>query len=211
MKKVKLIALACVMCAFASCGVLKNKSKSSEKLEVSEEVKINQSSTEKTGSSAESKEKEIDKGYIVTEKETTTTTTKDGGRIKVNVGRNDLKHGDNYIKDSAGIKVNAILDTLTGALTIDIDVKGESTVKVEKERIIDQRDMSKERNESKQDSTNKQVANAQEGVRRVNEESSSSSSKANVWAILMNNIGWGIAFLIILVGVIWWFFGFRKK
>src|SRR5690606_36474528 len=130
---------------------------------------------------------------------------------KVVIKKEDLKPGENFLKDSAGQQIKAVLDTLNKTLTIEVTNRGETTTTNVKERITDQRDLSKERNERKQDSTNKQVANTQEMNRRVSEESASSESKANLWAILMNNIGWGIAFLIILIGVIWWFFKGAKK
>ena len=157
------------------------------------------------------KEVEQDKGVVTTERETTTTTVKEGSKSKVVIKKDDLKPGENFLKDSAGQQIKAVLDTLNKTLTIEVTSKGETTTTNIKERITDQRDLSKERNESKQDSTNKQVANAQELNRRVSEESSSSESKPNVWAILMNNIGWGIAFLIILIGVLWWFFKGAKR
>lgn len=206
MKGIKLLALVVVLATLASCGSLRNKSKQSASLEVVEGAKVEQTIKEQSGSTVNIKEVEQDKGVVTTERETTTTTVKEGSKSKVVIKKDDLKPGENFLKDSAGQQIKAVLDTLNKTLTIEVTSKGETTTTTTKERITDQRDLSKERNESKQDSTNKQVANAQEVNRRVSEESSSSESKPNVWAVFVSKIGWGVAFLIILLGVLWWFF-----
>ena len=211
MKGIKLLALVVLLATLASCGSLRNKSKQSASLEVVEGVKIEQTISEQSGSSVDIKERELDKGVVTTERETTTTTVKEGSKSKVVIKKDDLKPGENFLKDSAGQQIKAVLDTLNKTLTIEVTSKGETTTTTTKERITDQRYLSKERNESKQDSTNKQIANTKEINRRVSEESSSSESKPNVWAILLNNIGWGVAFLIILLGVLWWFFKGAKR
>lgn len=211
MKRIKFLALVIVAVTLASCGSLRNKSKQSASLEIVEGAKVEQTINEQSGSSLEVKEVEKDKGVVTTERETTTTTVKEGSKSKVVIKKDDLKPGENFLKDSAGQQVKAVLDTLNKTLTIEVTSKGETTTTNFKERITDQRDLSKERNESKQDSTNKQVANAQEVNRRVSEESSSSESKPNVWAVFVSKIGWGVAFLIILIGVLWWFFRGAKR
>ncbi|TCV17149.1 hypothetical protein EDC17_101168 [Sphingobacterium alimentarium] len=211
MKGIRIIAMACVVCVLASCGSLRNKSKQSASLEVVEGAKVEQTINEQSGSNVDIKEVEKDKGVITTERETTTTTVKEGSKSKVVIKKDDLKPGENFLKDSAGQQVKAVLDTLNKTLTIEVTSKDETTTTNVKERITDQRDLSKERHESKQDSTNKQVANAQEVNRRVSEESSASESKPNVWAVFVSKIGWGVAFLIILLGVLWWFFRGAKR
>lgn len=211
MKGIKFLALVVMMATLASCGSLRNKSKQSASLEVVEGAKVEQTINEQSGSTLNIKEVEQDKGLVTTERETTTTTVKEGSKSKVVIKKEDLKPGENFLRDSAGSQVKAVLDTLNKTLTIEVTSKGETTTTNIKERITDQRDLSKERNESKQDSTNKQVANAQEVNRRVSEENYSNESKPNVWAILLNNIGWGVAFLIILLGVLWWFFKGARK
>jgi len=56
--------------------------------------------------------------------------------------------------------------------------------KVEKEKITERKDATKERQEEKQDSTNKQVARVEEQHRSQAPSSNSSESKPNVWALL---------------------------
>ncbi len=211
MKGVRILAMAVIVMVIASCGTLRNKQKQLSDLKIVEGAKVEQTLTESTGSKVAVTEREVDKGTIVTERETTTTTTREGSKISVTAKKEDLKPGENFLMDSAGHQIKAILDTLNKTLTIEVASKGETTTTNIKERITDQRDLSKERNESKQDSTNKQVANTNEMNRRVIEESSSSESKPNVWAVFVSKIGWGVVFLIILLGVLWWFFKGAKK
>jgi len=211
MKGIKFLALVVMMATLASCGSLRNKSKQSASLEVVEGAKVEQTINEQSGSNVNIKEVEQDKGVVTTERETTTTTVKEGSKSKVTISKGDLKPGENFLRDSAGQQIKAVLDTLNKTLTIEVSTKGETTTTNIKERITDQRDLNKERNESKQDSTNKQIANTNEMNRRVSEESSASESKPNVWAVFVCKIGWGVAFLIILLGVLWWFFKGAKK
>ncbi|WP_099369586.1 hypothetical protein [Sphingobacterium sp. 1.A.5] len=37
------------------------------------------------------------------------------------------------------------------------------------------------------------------------------NSEPDKWGIFVSKIGWAIAFLVILIGVCWWFFGMKKK
>ena len=75
MKGFRIVAMVCVMSIIASCGSLRSKSKSSEKLEVREGAKIEQTIKEQSGSKSVVQDREIDKGTVVTERQTTTTTT----------------------------------------------------------------------------------------------------------------------------------------
>ncbi|MGO3195480.1 MAG: hypothetical protein ACTIKE_15810 [Sphingobacterium sp.] len=68
-------------------------------------------------SKGEVKSKEVDKGTTVTERTTTTKTTK-GGPSSIVIKKGDLKNGENYLKDSAGNDVKAVLDTLKGTLSL---------------------------------------------------------------------------------------------
>ena len=206
MKGIRILAMAVIVMAIASCGTLRNKQKQSSSLKIVEGAKVEQTLTESTGRKADIKEKEIDKGTVVTERETTTTTTREGSKIRVTAKKEDLKPGENFLRDSAGHQVKAILDTLNKTLTIEIETKPERVERVEKEKITERKDATKERQEENQDSTNKQVARVEEHNRSQDQSTASSESKPNVWAKFVNNIGWGIAFLIVVIGVLWWFF-----
>lgn len=206
MRIIKIFAIMVIVATIASCGVLRNKSKHSQKLEIKESAKVEATVSESTGSKSTVKETEIDKGTIITERETTTKTTREGKKGKIVINIVDLKPGENFLRDSAGPMVNAVLDTLNKTLTLGFDLPGESTETSTKEKIIERKDVDKKREEEKQDTYKKQVAVQAQQNRTEVQQVSQSESKPNVWAIFMNNIGWAIGFLIILIGVCWWFF-----
>ena len=204
--------MVCVACIIASCGSLRNKSKSSAKLEIVEGAKVEQTITEQSGSKVAVTEREVDKGVVVTEKETKTTTTTEGSKVRVTIRKDELKPGDNFIPmDSAVGLIKAVLDTLNKTLTIEVTTPPSTIESIVKERKTEHKDVERERKEEKQDSTNKQVATQAQMDRREGMQSGESESKPNIWAVLVSKIGWGIAFLIILIGVAWWFFGVRKR
>ena len=211
MKGIRILAMAVIVMAIASCGTLRNKQKQSSSLKIIEGAKVEQTLTESTGAKTEITEKEIDKGTVVTERETTTTTTREGSKIRVTAKKEDLKPGENFLRDSAGQQVKAILDTLNKTLTIEIETEPERTEKVEKEKITERKDATKDRQEEKRDSTNKQVATAAEQHRSQDQSSASNESKPNAWAVFVSKIGWGIALLIVVIGVLWWFFKGARK
>ncbi|WP_293933124.1 hypothetical protein [Sphingobacterium sp. UBA6645] len=207
----KLLLVAFVVCALTSCGVLRNKSKQSAKLEVSEGAKIERTELEKSASSVVVQEREIDRGTTVTERETTTVTTKEGSKGKIIIKKDDLTHGENFLRDSAVGMVKAILDTLNKTLSIEFDTPSSRTETTVKETITEKRDETKERQQERKDTANKQVAVQAEQSRKESSSASQSESKPNVWAILMNNIGLGVAFLIILITLVWWLLKIKKR
>lgn len=123
MKGIKLLAIAVMVMAAASCGTLRNKQKQSSTLKIVEGAKVEQTLTESTGAKTEITEKEVDKGTVVTERETTTTTIREGSKLRVTAQKEALKPGENFLRDSAGQQVKAILDTLNKTLTIEIETK----------------------------------------------------------------------------------------
>ncbi|WP_293932496.1 hypothetical protein [Sphingobacterium sp. UBA6645] len=201
MKGIRILAMAVIVMVIASCGTLRNKQKQSSSWKIVEGAKVEQTLTESTGAKTEITEKEVDSGTVVTERETTTTTTREGSKIRVTTKKEDLKPGENFLRDSAGQQVKAILDTHNKTLTIEIETKPERVEKGEKEKITERKDATKERQEEKQDSTNKQVATQAQADRRESSATAESESKPNVWAVFVSKIGWGIAFLVILIGV----------
>lgn len=206
MKGIRILAMAVIVMVIASCGTLRNKQKQSFSLKIVEGVKVEQTLTESTGAKTEITEKEVDRGTVVTERETTTTTTREGSKIRVTTKKEDLKPGENFLRDSAGQQVKAILDTLNKTLTIEIETKPDRVEKVEKEKVTERKDATKERREEGRDSTNKQVARVEEQHRSQGQSSTSSEIKPNAWAVFVSKIGWGIAVLIVVIGVLWWFF-----
>lgn len=210
MKLIKTFAFVAMLATLASCGMLRNKSKHSQELKIKESAEIRATSNESSGSKSTVKEKEIDKGVIITERETTTKTTREGKRGKIIINKGDLNHGENMLMD-AELMVNAVLDTLNKTLTLEIDVPDEITETKVKEKITENKDQDKERDSNTQDSSKNKVAVQAQQNRNEAQQMDESDSSPNVWAILMNNIGWAIGFLVILIGVCWWFFGFRRN
>jgi len=211
MKGIRILAMAVIVMVVASCGMLRNKQKQSSSLKIVEGAKVEHTLTESTGSKVAVTEKEVDKGTIVTERETTTTTTREGSKIRVTAKKEDLKPGENFLMDSAGHQIKAILDTLNKMLTIEMETPEEVTKTTVKETTTERKDIRKERQEEKQDITNKQVATQAQVDRRESSATAESESKPNAWAVFVSKIGWGIALLIILVGIAWWLFGVRKR
>lgn len=210
MKGIKMVAMVVIVTALASCGVLRNKSKHNEKLEVSESAKVEVKKTETSASKVEVKEREQDKGVVTTEKETTTKTIKEGSKGKFTIKKGDFKPGENYLPaDSAFKMIKAILDTMANTLTIEVETPSEVTETTVKEKVTEHKDVTKEKDEKKQDTTNKQVATMTQNNRDEKIVKQDSESKPNIWAILVDHIGWGIAGVLIIGFLLWYFF--RKK
>lgn len=204
----KLLALVVMVTAFASCGIFR-KTKHKERHSLEEVVKRDCVAVETTTYNGEVKERESDKGTIVTER-TTTSVTEKGGKSKVTIGKGDLKPGENYLRDSAGNEIKAVLDTLGKTLTLEITTKGERTETTVQERITENRDVSKEREESNEQKQEKQVAVAVDQRREEAQSQSSSESKPSIWGIFGNWIGIAVAVVIVL-GFLLWYFGVKRR
>ncbi|MBE8712523.1 hypothetical protein [Sphingobacterium hungaricum] len=210
MKGIKLIAVMAIVALLSSCGSLRNKSKSKNIQTLEEVVKRDCVLTQTTINKGEVKEQVVDKGVVTTERETTTVTEKPSGTTKVTVKPHELKPGDNYLRDSAGNQIKAVLDTLRKTLTLDIVTPGEKTTKTENEKITESKDKTENREEKNQDQTEKQVAVAVQQERKQESKVVVSESKANIWAILMNNLGWAIGAVIVIFAVLW-YFGIKRR
>lgn len=207
MRGIKILAMACLVCVLASCGSLRNKSKSSEKLEIIEGAKLQQTATEQSGSKVAITEREVDKGTVVTKRTTTTTTNRDGAKGTAVIRKGDLKPGENTIPmDSALGLIKAVLDTLNQTLTIEVTTPAAKSETVITERITEHRDVERERKEEQQDTSSKQVATQVQSDRRESASGEESESKPNIWAVLVSKIGWGIAGVIVIGFVLWYFF-----
>ncbi|SEG75704.1 hypothetical protein [Sphingobacterium lactis] len=210
MRGIKILAMACLVCVLASCGSLRNKSKSSEKLEIIEGAKLQQTATEQSGSKVAITEREVDKGTVVTERTTTTTTNRDGAKGTAVIRKGDLKPGENTIPmDSALGLIKAVLDTLNQTLTIEVTTPAAKSETVITERITERKDVDRERKEERQDTSSKQVATQVQSDRRESASGEENESKPNIWAVLVSKIGWGIAGVILIGFVLWYLF--RRK
>lgn len=206
----KLFAMVVIVTVFASCGVF-HKTKHKERHSLEEIVNRDCVIIDKESSKGEIKSKEVDKGTTVTERTTTTKTTRGGGTSIVVIKKGDLKNGANYLKDSAGNDVKAVLDTLKGTLSLSLNITPEITEATTKETISDYRDIAKDREEKQESQQKKQIAVAVDSVRRESDSVNDSDSKPSVLGILSNYIGWAIGIVIVVVAVAWWFFGIKRK
>ena len=205
MRLSKILALVVIVTAFASCGIF-HKTKHKERQSLEEVVKRDCVVVNKESSKGEVRSKEIDKGTTVTERTTTTKTTK-GGTSNLVIKKGDLKNGENYLKDSAGNDVKAVLDTLKGTLSLSLNTAPETTESTIKETITDKKDKTTDRGEKKETKQEKQIAVAVDSTRRESSSVSNSDSKPSVLGILSNYIGWAVAIVIVVIALVWWFFG----
>lgn len=191
------------MLTVSSCGMFK-RTKTADKQNLEVVSKRDSIETTKAISTGEVKEQVVDKGTIVTEKETTTVTTKPSSNTKLQVKKNELKPGLNILRDSMGREVRAVLDTLNNILTLDISTPPETETKVEKETRTEQKDQTTDKQEKKQEQVEKQVAVAREDRKKEKVSSSTKTSVPSVTGTLGMWLGIGFAILIVVVGIIWY-------
>lgn len=211
MRLSKLLAMVAIVVAFASCGTLrKNKNKQSQSIETVNKKDSLEVST--ATSSGEVKEQVIDKGTVVTQRETTTVTEK-GGKSKIILKKGELKPGDNFLRDSAGQVVRAVLDTISNTLTLELNAPAERSTKTERETITEKKYQTTNKEEKQEQKQEKQVAVTAEQRRGEKSSSSASESQPSATGIIGNWIGIAIAIaiFIVVVGLAWWFFGINKK
>ena len=199
----KLLLIVVTVAIVSSCGVFRNKSKNKDVQKVEASVRVDKKVEESTGSTSVAKETEVDKGVVVTERKTATKTTT-GGKSKVEIKKGDLKEGENFLRDTAGNMVRAVLDTLDKTLTLEFNMPITTTETTTDERIREQRDNHKQREEESRDTTRKEVAVAVDSIRRDTSEQSSSESSPNVWALFVNKIGWAVGLVVVIGLLLWW-------
>lgn len=197
-----------IVATVSSCGIFR-KTKHKQKHSIEEVSKQESVSAETNTSKGEVKERSVDKGTVVTER-TTTTVTEKGGKSRVTIVKGDLKPGENYLRDSAGNEIKAVLDTLGKTLTLELNVPDERTETTTNERITENRDNTRDREEKQEQKQEKQTAVAVEQRREENTEVSSSESKPSFWGLMGNWIGIAVAVVIVL-GFMLWYFGVRRK
>lgn len=199
----KLLLIVVTVAIVSSCGVFRNKSKNKDVQKVEASVRADKKVEESTGSTSVAKETEVDKGVVVTERKTTTKTTT-GGKSKVEIKKGDLKEGENFLRDTAGNMVRAVLDTLDKTLTLEFNLPVTTTETTTDERIREQRDNHKQREEESRDTTRKEVAVVVDSIRREISEQSSSESSPSVWALFVNKIGWAVGLVVVIGFLLWW-------
>src|SRR5690606_9289823 len=141
----KILAMVVIVATVSSCGIFR-KTKHKQKQGLEEVVKRDCVSAETSTRTGEVKARHVDKGTVITER-TTTSVTEKGGKSKVTIGKGDLKPGENYLRDSAGNEIKAVLDTLGKTLTLELNVPDERTETTTNERITENRDNTRDREE----------------------------------------------------------------
>ncbi|HIY74822.1 MAG TPA: hypothetical protein H9825_01050 [Candidatus Sphingobacterium stercorigallinarum] len=199
----KLLLIVVTVAIVSSCGVFRNKSKNKDVQKVEASVRVEKKVEESTGSTVTVKETEIDKGTVVTERKTTTKTTS-GGKSKVEIKKGDLKDGENFLRDTAGNMVRAVLDTLDKTLTIEFNLPVTTTETTTNERITESKNNHREREEESRDTTRKEVAVTVDSIRRETSEQSTSESSPNTWALFVNKIGWAVGLVVVIGFLLWW-------
>lgn len=204
---IRILAMVVIVATVSSCGIFR-KTKHKENHTIEEVSKQESVSVETSTTKGEAKERNVDKGKVVTERTTTSTTTK-GGKSGITIRKGDLKPGENYLKDSAGNEVKAVLDTLGKTLTLELNTPPETNTTTTKERITENRDETRDREENQEQQQEKQVAIREEQRREESTSESISDSKPSPWAVVGNWVGIAVAVVIVL-GFMLWYWG-RKK
>ncbi|MFD1770853.1 hypothetical protein [Sphingobacterium suaedae] len=206
----KLLALVVIVAVSASCGLSK-KFKSKQAYQLETVNKRDSSEVSSSYSKGQVKEQTTDRGKVVTERTTTTVTEKPSGNSRVVINKDDLKPGENYLLDSAGNQIKAVLDTLGKTLTLDIVTPGEKSTRTTNERITEQKDETNQREENNEEQQNKQVGVTNEQRRNEKSSSAVSNSQPSATGIFSNWIGAAVTVLLVVIGLAWWFFGIRKN
>lgn len=205
----KLLLIVVTVAIVSSCGVFRNKSKNKNVQDVEAAVRVEKKVEESTGSTSVAKETEVDKGVVVTERKTTTKTTT-GGKSKVEIKKGDIKEGENFLRDTAGNMVRAVLDTLDKTLTLEFNLPVTTAETTTNERITESKNNHREREEESRDTTRKEIAVTVDSIRREISEQSSSESSPNVWALFVNKIGWAVGLVVVIGFLLWWFLARRQ-
>lgn len=201
----KLIASVVIVITFASCGLFRKTIKHVEKSSLEVATKKDSMLTEKAQKDSVQRTITVDKGTIVTETETTTTTEKTGGKVSGSVPVDKILSGaEILLKDSAGFKILVQLDTLRQAFTVRSESPGDKITEHTKQTVTEHKDYSQQSEKQGSENVEKQVATSIE--HRQKESAKIEDVKKEPKVSMM--IWWAIGLLIFICGVIWFF---RKK
>lgn len=155
----KLIASVVIVTAFASCGLFRKSTKHLEKHSLEVVSKRDSTLSEKTQKDSLQRTFKVDKGTIVTDTETTTTTEKKGGKVIGSVGVDKVRSGaEILLKDSAGFKILVQLDTLKQTLTVKSESPGDKITQHTKQTVTEHKDYKEESEKRGSEQVQKQVA-----------------------------------------------------
>lgn len=197
----KLIASVVIVATFASCGLFRKSTKHVEKRSLAVVSKRDSTLSEKTQKDNLQRTVKFDKGTVITETETTIVTEKKGGKFSGTVGLDKLKSGVAILlKDSAGFKISALLDTLNNKLSINSESPSEKETKHTKQTVTELKDAKEESEKKGSEQVQKQVAVNHE--QRKKESTKIEDIQKDPKGAMMI---WGaIGLLILICGVFWW-------
>lgn len=204
MKNINVLILAVILIAFSACSTRK-KTSSREVTKTETVVKKDSVSVSSEVSKGQVKEQIVDKGTVVFEKETTTTTIKPDSKTTITVRKDSLKPGQNTLSDSMGRVVLANLDTVRGLLSFEITVPGETTTTTSKERSTENKDRTEDRQSDNEESKQKNVAVTGEDRRKTLEDNRAKESTPSATGVVANYVGWGLLVLIVVIGLLIYF------
>lgn len=202
----KVYSLFLITALLSSCGIFRDvkKEKFSESLKAESEIVINSEVEEREIDSEKSNT--IDKGVVVTERETIKKKTNPGAAVEISADMIRLKNGETIRKDSAGVQVAIILDSLNQRLKISINTPPTNEEETTKERIQENRDLSTGQ-EKQRETDRKENIGIQAGTRTDEKAAGASADKQG------KNSFWALTIFIAALMVVWFllFRWFRRK
>lgn len=197
----KLLALVVIVITFASCSIFKKSEKHKVKTTLEVVCRKDSTSIEQVKKDSLERTIKVDKGVIITETETTTTTERKGAIVKGSVALDKLKTGlEILVKDSAGFKISVLLDTLSNQLTAKSESPGETTTTTTKSTTTEQKNSKEEKQKSGSSEENKQVAMSQEHRQKesvtVEDKKVEPKGSSFIW--------FAVAGLVFVIGIIWY-------
>ncbi|MDR6734157.1 hypothetical protein [Sphingobacterium sp. 2149] len=156
---IKILASVVIVATFASCGLFRKTTKHIEKSSLEVSTKRDSMLTDKVQKDSVQRTITVDKGTIVTETETTTTTEKTGGKVSGSVNVDKVLSGaEILLKDSAGFKILVQLDTLRQVFSVRSESPGEKITQHTKQTVTENKDFSEKSEKQGSEKIEKQVA-----------------------------------------------------
>lgn len=189
------------MITFASCGLFRKSTKHLEKYSLEVVSKRDSSISEKTQKDSLQRTITVDKGTIVTETETTTTTEKKGGKVSGSVPIDKALSGaEILLKDSAGFKILVQLDTLRQVFSVRAESPGESVTQHTKQTVTENKDYREESEKQGSEKIEKQVATSIEHRQKESAKIDDVKKEPKGTSFIWFWLGIGLAICL----VIWW-------
>ncbi len=200
----KIIASVVIVATFASCGLFRKSTKHVEKHSLEVLSKSDSSVSEKKQKDSIDTSLNIDNGLIVNEIQTNIITERKGGKVNGSVVWDRLRDGAQILlKDSAGFKISALLDTLNNRLSIIAESPSDKVFENRIERYT-------EHKRKIEIVENQSVESSEKTLSRNSSLEGRDSSSTEKVIIRPNNMSIIWVFFIFIILIIIYFF-MRKK